>query len=268
MGFIDIHTHAFPDELAARAINSLEAAAPWQAVAGGTISELLDSMDSSGIDVSAICTIATKPGQVKGIFAWCKQNRSRRIVPLPSVHPKDQDAPDWINQFAEAGFVGIKLHPMFQEFTIDDPAMDEIYSTALEENLFITFHCGQDIAFEPDDDRASPARLRKILDRFPGLKVIATHMGGWRMWDQVEQHLLGRDVYLETSFSLAELGPQRAASMIQQHGSHRILFGTDWPWASQKKDIEAIQELPIDESAKNSILQANAADLLGRQSEM
>ncbi len=264
MGIIDIHTHAFPDELAGRAIGSLEASAQWQAIAGGTISELIASMDACGIDRSVICTIATKPGQVKGILTWCKQIRSQRITPLPSVHPKDQDATDWISKFAGEGFVGIKLHPMFQDFEIDDRAMDEIYSAARDNGLFITFHCGRDIAFEPDDDRASPARLRKTLDRFPGLKVIATHMGGWRMWDEVIEHLLGRDIYLETSFSLAELGPQRVASMIQQHGPGRVLFGTDWPWQSQQKDVEAIQELPIDESEMNSILFANAAKLLGR----
>ena len=268
MGFIDVHTHAFPDGLAGRAISSLEASAQWKAVAEGTISGLHESMDACGIDGSAICTIATKPGQVKGILTWCKQIRSERIIPLPSVHPKDTDGPEWISKIADEGFVGIKLHPMFQDFAIDSPDMDDIYSAARENNLFITFHCGRDIAFGPDDDRASPARLRKILYRFVGLKIIATHMGGWRMWDEVIEHLLGRDVYLETSFSLAELGPARAAEMIRQHGPQRVLYGTDWPWQSQQKGIEAIQDLPIDESQMNSILFANGAKLLGRQSEM
>ncbi len=268
MGFIDIHTHAFPDELANRAIKSLEAAAQWQAVSGGTICELIASMDASGIDVSAICTIATKAGQVRGIFDWCKQIRSQRIEPLPSVHPKDRNAPEWIKSFADAGFVGIKLHPLFQDFAIDSPDMDEIYTAARESDLFIAFHCGRDISFPPDDDRASPVRLRKILERFSGLKVIATHMGGWRMWDEVEEHLLGRDVYLETSFSLEQLGPKRAASMIQQHGRRRVMFGTDWPWQSQEEGIQAIRDLPIDESETDSILFDNAAALLGRQSEI
>ena len=36
MGFIDFHTHAFPDDVARRAIPALEAEANWKAVAGGT----------------------------------------------------------------------------------------------------------------------------------------------------------------------------------------------------------------------------------------
>ena len=262
MNAIDIHVHAFPDALAGRAIAALEAGCAWKAVAGGTVADLLASMDAAGVDVSVLCTIATKPGQAAGILSWCRQIRSERIVPLPSVHPDAPDAAKWIVKFSEAGFAGIKLHPMYQDFYADERRVDAIYAAARQHGLFVTLHCGRDIAFPPDDDRASPERIGRIKRRFPQLKLICTHMGGWQMWDQVEQHLIGSDVMLETSFSLDRLDPARAAEMIRRHGCERVMLGSDWPWSQQDNAIEYVRKLPLSAAETEAILRTNAVELL------
>jgi len=262
MTAIDAHTHAFPDALAPRAIAALEAGCDWKAVAGGTVGELVESMDRAGIDVSAVCAIATKPGQAAAILAWCRQIRSGRIVPLPSVHPETPEVVEWLGRFAEAGLAGIKLHPMYQDFVADDPAMDAIYASAAECGLLVEIHSGLDIAFG-QDDRAAPARMGRILDRHPDLRLVCTHLGGWRMWDEVERELLGRNVYLETSFSLGFLGPERAARMIRRHGVERVMFGTDWPWASQAEQMQLFEQMGLTAEESKAILWDNAAALLG-----
>jgi hypothetical protein len=262
MKIIDFHTHAFPDAIAARAIAKLQAESPWKAVAAGTVSALLESMDSAGIELSVLCTIATKPDQPKGILEWCGKVRCERIVPLPSVHPDTPDAAGWVRRIAEAGFPGIKLHPMYQDFPADDPRMDPIYGSAAEAGLFASLHCGRDIAFPPDDDRASPVRFADVLRRFPTLKLVCTHMGGWRMWEEVRKHLLGKGVCMETSFSLEELGPA-GAEMIRAHGTEKVFFGTDWPWARQETELANFARLGLDDGQARGILHDNAAALLG-----
>lgn len=260
---IDFHTHAFPDSLAKRAIATLEAGCPWKAVGTGTVAGLLESMDRAGIEISVICPIATKPEQVGGILEWCRGIRSPRIIPLPSVHPDTQDIPRWMEQFAAQGYKGVKIHPQYQGFAADEPRMDAIYASAVEFNLLISSHCGLDIAFAPEDDRAAPQRFARVLDRFPTLRLVCTHMGGWRAWDEAQQHILGRDVYLETSFSLDELGPQRARQMIERHGWQRVLFGTDWPWNAQASQQALIQAFGLPPAQTQAILHDNAARLLG-----
>ncbi len=263
MSTIDIHTHAFPDRLAPRAIESLQDKAPWQAVGDGTLSGLLDSMDDADIDMSVICMIATKPDQVSDIFRWCKKVRSERIEPFPSVHPAVKKPGKWVEKIAKAGFVGIKLHPMYQDFLADDPKMDEIYAAASDNNLTVTLHCGRDIAFGDDDDRASPARVAEVAGRFSHLKLLCTHLGGWNSWDDVEKYLLGSSVCLETSFAIQFLGNERAAGIIRRHGAEKVLFGTDWPWQNQRDEIERINALPLTNQQKRDILLKNAASLLG-----
>ena len=262
MSAIDIHTHAFPDEIAKRAIAKLEAEGNWQAVGDGTIAGLVQSMDAADIDISAVCAIATKPDQVKGIFKWCKAIRSDRIEPLPSVHPQTPKAAKWLRRFAKEGFAGIKLHPMYQDFVVDDPAMDPILSAAAECGLFVEMHCGNDIAF-PHDARAAPARVRRVIDRHPTLKLVCTHLGGWRAWDESAEHVLGTGAYVETSFSMPILGPERAAEMIRRHDPRRVLFGTDWPWIDQRKDLDLLGGLDLTPAEIKGIRWANAARLLG-----
>jgi len=263
MAAIDMHVHAFPDDLAERAIAKLEAQCDWKAVADGTISALMESMDAADIDVSVVCAIATKPDQAGGIFKWCRKIRSDRIEPLPSIHPDTPGAPKWLARFAKEGFVGIKLHTMYQNFAFDEPRMYPIYDACREHGLLVAAHCGLDIAFSADDDRAAPARIRNVIDRFPGLKLLCTHMGGWRSWDEAERHVLGAEVLLETSFSLRELGRERAVSMIRRHGADRVMFGSDWPWVAQGDEIERVRRLGLDRKLTQKVLCANAAKLLG-----
>jgi len=263
MGRIDVHTHAFPDKLAPRAVRTLEAASDWRAVGDGKIDSLLKSMDAADVDVSVVCAIATKPDQVSDILKWCRRVHSDRIEPFPSVHPRTPKPAKWLARFAEEGFAGVKLHPMYQDFVFDDPAMEEIYAAAAERGLLVAAHCGRDIAFPDDTNSASPERIRRVIDRHPGLKLICTHMGGWRMWDEVDRYLIGTPAYVETSFSLSHLGPQRAADMIRRHGPDRVMMGSDWPWVGQRDEIGRVEELNLDPAATQAVLWRNAARLLG-----
>jgi len=262
MAAIDVHTHAFPDDLAGRAVAKLQADCPWQAVGDGTVDGLLASMDAADVDVSVVCAIATKPDQARGILKWCRKIRSERICPLASVHPATPKAGKWVRRIADAGLAGIKLHPMYQDFLADAPELDEIYGQARESGLVVTLHCGRDIGFPADNVRAAPRRIANIAEKFEGLKLICTHMGGWRMWDEVNRHLIGRNVYLETSFSLGELGEQ-AKEMIRHHGHDRVLFGTDWPWQRQDETARLLRQLNLPGEQVKAILYGNAAALLG-----
>ncbi len=261
MAVIDVHAHAFPDEVAGRAMSKLEAMAEWEPVGDGTVGGLIQSLDAGGADAAVICTIATKPDQTEGILDWCRQVRSERIIPFPSVHPQADRKAQWLKRFRDEGFRGIKLHTMYQDFVADDPKMDDLYGAATECGLVVAMHCGYDIAF-PTDERALPQRIARVADRHPDMKLLCTHLGGWKAWDGVERHLVGRDVYFETSFAARLLGLERAADMIRRHGAGRVMFGTDWPWNAHSEDVADIMALDLTDDQKQAILGPNAARLL------
>lgn len=265
-GFIDFHTHAFPDELAARAIPYLEEEGDIKACLNGTLSDLLRSMDRAGIEKSLICSIATRPVQFKSIFNWSKAIRSERIIPLPSVHPKAVDLEDQLRLIRAEGFAGIKLHPYYQDFFIDDPALDRLYTALIEHDLLLVMHTGFDIAF-PRMELCDPVRIRGVMERFPELKLVTTHLGGWDDWERVRELLIGRPVYMELSFSLNFLDRETARAMILSHPPEYLLFGSDSPWADQKKSLDQLRALDLDEELLQRIARDNAEFLLGRTTQ-
>jgi len=261
---VDMHSHAFPDELAPKAIEALEAKADWKSFGTGTIDARLESMDDAGIDVAVICTIATRPELTEGILRWCKSIRSERIVPFASVHPADPDAPKWTRRIFDEGLQGIKMHAVYQDYCIDDPILDEVYGAACETGLIVSPHCGRDTAAPDDVHRASPERIARVIDRFPDLKLVCTHLGGWRMWDESEEHLIGKkNVPMEMSFTLHDLDPGRAVELFRMHGIDKILFGTDWPWVNPVEERRKLEQLDLASEELDMILGANAAKILG-----
>jgi uncharacterized protein len=258
---IDIHTHAFPDELAERAIRTLESESPVKARLDGTLSALLVSMDRAGIAVSVIASIATKPQQADAILAWSLRIASPRIVPFASVHPEDRRAADRLAEIASSGIRGIKLHPYYQRFEIDEERMAPIYGEAERLGLVVLMHAGFDIGF-PRDRIADPARIARVASRFPGLKIVAAHLGGWCDWDEVERRLIGRPIRLDLATCAAYMPPQQLTRFLQRHPADCLVFGSDSPWEDQAESLDAVRRL-CPQDRLPAILRGNAERLLG-----
>lgn len=262
MSVIDFHAHAFPDALAERAIPQLEEEGDIKAALDGKVSSLLRSMDRFGIEKSVLCSIATRPEQFKPILRWSKDVASERLVPFPSIHPRDPAA-DNVRIVREEGLKGIKFHPYYQDFHLDEEAMLPIYEAAERLGLIFVVHTGFDLAFERIR-RADPARIIKCLERFPRLKFVTTHLGAWEDWDEVRKHLLGRPIYMETSFSLSLIGPEKARELILAHPADRLLFGTDSPWEDQGEALRQIKALGLGAALEERLLCRNAEALLSQ----
>ena len=93
MPVIDVHAHAFPDQLARRAVSHIEGLAGVRAVLDGTVSSLLRSMDAAGIERSIVLSIATKPSQFDSILAWSRTVESQRIHLPPLGASRRSTAP-------------------------------------------------------------------------------------------------------------------------------------------------------------------------------
>lgn len=259
----DFHTHAFPDGIAERAIATLseQAESDGEARLDGTLGALLESMDAAGIERAVLCSIATKPEQFDNILAWSCTIASDRIVPFPSVHPMDPAAKPHIADVAAAGLKGIKLHPYHQDFYLDDDAVFGLYEEIERTGLILVCHTGFDIGF-PRVRRADPARVVRVLQHFPELKFVTTHLGGWQDWGEVRKHLLGKPIYVEMSYALGLMPDDQVRDMILSHPPEYVLFGTDSPWQDQGETLEMLRGLGLGKARETAILEENPARLL------
>jgi hypothetical protein len=258
---IDIHTHAWPEKISGKARENLESSFKVKLVGEPTLDTLLKFMDKNNIDISVICAVATKPEQVPSINDWLFSVRSKRIKVFCALHP---DYPLWkeeLKRIKDKGD-GIKLQPEFQNFYIDEEKVFPIYEMIGELGLPILFHCGEELSGTMLV-RSSPDRLIKVREAFPKLKIIAGHFGGFRLWDEVKKYLLGKDIYLDTSFFFDYLPKEEVKNLLLSHRQDRLVFGSDFPLIDQKKDLGFLKKLELPSALKERILSLNAKEILG-----
>jgi len=269
---IDVHVHTFPDDLAARALGKLVEKCNHyiSPAADGTVAGLLANMRRDGVDYAAVCPIATKPSQFEGILSEALAIRdgargaaaARHLIPFASVHPSDDARFAHLQQVAESGIRGIKLHPYYQPCVLDAPEMLEYFRCCRDLNLVVQCHCGYDVGF-PFDPVCSPERVARVVREVPGLTFIAAHLGGWRQWEGVIENLLGKDVYLDTSILKKNFGEEAPRRILSEHPSDRLLFATDWPWLGFADGVSFVRSAALPETQEKAILGGNAASLLG-----
>lgn len=258
---IDFHTHAFPDYIAETAIPKLEEAGKVKAFTTGTIDSLVRSMDKAAIEKSVICSIATHPSQFESIFSWSSSIRSDRIIAFPSIHPADKQMLERFNRVRDHGFLGIKMHPYYQDFELDEKRLFPLYEAISNASMILVVHCGYDIAF-PKTRVADPAKILTIKTNFPDLKLVATHLGGWKIWDEVESQLIGKKIHMEISFALNYLSREQAKRMIINHPSGYVLFGSDSPWDDQSESVQRVKQLGLGTELEEDVLCRNGKRLL------
>ena len=260
---IDFHTHAFPDALAPRAIASLVKACGgvYTPCTDGSVSGLVKAMDLFGVDISVVQAVVTKPSQTESICRFAAEIECGRIIAFGGIHPDTDDYKRDIDLICSLGLKGIKLHPEYQQFYIDSPEIMRMYDYALSKGLVLLFHAGLDPAYE--GVHSSPATFAKVARELGGGDIVLAHLGGSRQWDEVEEHLCGTAVYMDTSMGFAYYGKERFIRIVRSHGADRLLFGSDSPWSRADEEISVIRSLPLTEREKELILGGNAQRLLG-----
>ncbi len=234
----------------------------------GTLHGLCQACHRAGVAKAVVLSIATKPKQVPVINNWAIGRGNGSVVANPeslvffgTLHGGFEGYEAEIERLRSAGVRGVKLHPNYQEFFPDDEGLRPMFRALARAGLIALIHGGRDIAFA--DAPGSPDRLARLNDAVPELVMVAAHFGGWRMWDDVERHLIGRpNVYLDTSFTLGDLPDERFVEMARRHGLDRIVFGTDSPWRDQEEDLAYLARLPFTKEEREAILWRNAERLL------
>lgn len=260
---IDFHTHAFPDKIAERAISGLvkNSGEMFPPCSDGTLGGLLCNMDNFGVDISVVQPVITKASQLKTLNEWARGIESERIVSFGGIYPHTDDYKRDIDFVVSLGLKGLKFHPEYQDFLLDDEKMLPIYDYALNRGLILLFHAGFDPAFKAPY-RSNPKAFANISKRLGGGTIIAAHLGGGRQWDEVLEHLCGSEVYLDTSMGFKYYGEEQFLKILKAHGANKILFGSDSPWSRADEELKIFNSLPISDVEKEKILYGNAKRLL------
>ena len=260
----DFHVHLYPNHLAKKAVAHLTECFGNPPAFDGTVGGLKKKLAEIRFSGALNLPVATKPDQVASINAWAATANRGPVYSLATVHPDTPDIPEVLAGAKAAGFKGIKLHPEYQEFTLDDPRMEPAWAACADLGLFVFLHAGGERVFKPPY-HSSPTTIAALLARHPRLALVAAHLGGFQMWDESEHTLVGKNLTLDLSHTLFWMPNDQITRIIKSHGADRIVFGTDGPWQEPAQVLEAFLGLPLTETEQKKILWENAVRLLNLQ---
>jgi len=268
---IDFHTHLFPDRIAQKTIELLSQKANIPARADGTRAGLLQAMEAGDVDIAVNLPVLTNPssfdkvnGFAKEINDTCRES-GRRILSFAGIHPACENIPEKMKWIRENGFLGIKLHPDYQETFFDDDGYLEIVREAEKQDLIVITHAGVDIGYRGYPVRCTPERAARVIQKIPYEKLVLAHLGASELFDEVYELLCGLNVYFDTAYILHFVGEECFKRILEKHGEDRILFGSDSPWSDIGKDVNMLKSFSLNRETEEKILCTNAKKLLGLQ---
>jgi uncharacterized protein len=257
---IDFHTHFFPDKIAKESIAKLAEHADVKYFGDGTLKGLLKFMMRDGIDLSLNQPVATRPEQVVSINRKMLEieEDNYQIMCFAAMHPDFKDCDTELSFLASKFIRGIKMHPDYQDFHPGDKRMIPIYESLVKNEMMLLLHSGVDLAYT--EVHSTPREIKEIL-KLKGLTLILAHMGGYRLWDDVEKYLVGENVYFDLAYC-DEMKDDQLKRMILDHGSDKILFGTDFPWERGLTILNKLYSLHLSKQDLDNIIYKNALRLL------
>jgi predicted TIM-barrel fold metal-dependent hydrolase len=193
---------------------------------------------------------------INAFLAEQVQSNPSRLIGFAALHPESNRIPQQVEEALQMGLTGVKLHPDFQEFHIDDEKAFPIYE-AIEGRMPLLVHTG-----DSRTEYSKPWRLAKILDRFPKLNVIAAHFGGYSEWENGALSLALKNVYVDTSSSQFALTPHQVRELIDIFGADHVLFGTDYPMWNPGEELKKLALVPMTQEEREMILHGNMERLL------
>jgi predicted TIM-barrel fold metal-dependent hydrolase len=241
---IDAHTHIFPEKSAENILRITSQKFKVKVYGKGTASDLIAQMDENRVNYAVIHMVAVNPKAARMINTWLINLSEPRFIKFGTLHPHQQDYQQEIERLREHGIRGVKLQPDVQGFTVDNKDLTyPLYEELAKKRLIVMFHVGGN-PIPRSNQRSTPKMVLRVAEDFPELTIIAAHLGGLNMWNEVITTLAGREnVFMETSMTYENIPPAIAEKIIRKHNPKKIFFGTDYPFAPIKSCVERAQKV-------------------------
>lgn len=150
-------------------------------------------------------------------------------------------------------YVGLKLHPGWHNAAMTDDRYKSAWEFADANHLVVLSHAWG------GDSLCGYEAVSKVAEKYGGTTIIAGHSLHGR-WDQaVELARRCPNVYLDTCAILDDRGA--VERIVDEAGSERVLFGTDFPWFGYHYSIGALLGARMTDEDRRNILYRNAQRL-------
>lgn len=237
---------------------------------GIEIDDYLKMMDKAGIERSLLIAVRAGDLRVKGSFE----------VPYEYVHEVCQKYPDRFSGLAgidpslgmqglydlekavkEYGFVGAHWYPHWFSMPPDAPQIYPYYAKCCELDIPIMMQVGHNLVYSRErrlPSVAKPILLDQVAIDFPELVLIGIHIGVPWTDEMISMCWKHENIYTAGDAYAPKHWPEQFVHYANSYGSHKVLFGTDWPVIDPERAVREVEELGFKDEAKQLLMRDNA----------
>lgn len=241
------------------------------AIRGGvTMPQYLKRMDRAGIERSLLIAVRAGDLNVRGSFELpyarvheiCERYPDR-FSGLAGVDPFRgmQGLRDLEHAVKKLGFVGAHLYPHWFGLPPDHAKYYPYYAKCCELDIPIMMQIGHNLVYSRERRLPSVGRpicLDQVAIDFPELKLIGIHIGVPWTDEAISMAWKHENIYLAGDAYAPKHWPKPFVHYANTYGSHKVLFGTDWPVIDPERAVREVDALGFRPEAKQKLMRDNA----------
>jgi uncharacterized protein len=250
-GIVDAHVHFLPDNLQDAVWRWFDRLTPpWPVTYRASAADRLAILARAGVRHHTALAYAHRPGMLRYLNDHTLGLAAKvpAVIPTFTIYPEPGVAAETARCLA-AGARCVKVHLQVGGFDAVDPLLDDAWRQLADTGVPIVLHAGAVADGSGNEEWCGPEPVRRLLARFPRLRLVIAHMGAP---DQdafvrlAEEH---PGVWLDTAMVFTDppyLGPSplHLLDRLQALGD-RVVFGSDFPtiphrFAAQVSGLAAV----------------------------
>ncbi len=167
-----------------------------------------------------------------------------KVIGFMSIDPNESGAIEELERSVhDLNLRGIKMSPVYQYYEPMDQRVQEIYKRAVKYNLPILTHSAYHMIPQTPMKWANPLLFDEVGMCYPDLKVIIAHVGIPWYEDAMVVVRKHHNIYADISGIMTKpnWGYQALLAFHEFGISHKLLFGTDFPFVTVEATIEGLR---------------------------
>jgi predicted TIM-barrel fold metal-dependent hydrolase len=237
---------------------------------GVPVSEYLRKMDRAGIERSLLIAVRAGDLKVAGsfelpydrVYKVCNKYPDR-FSGLAGIDPFRgmQGLRDLQHAVNDLGFVGAHLYPHWFGLAPDHAKYYPYYAKCAELDIPIMMQIGHNLVYSRERRLPSvgrPITLDQVAIDFPELTLIGIHLGIPWTDEAISMAWKHPNVYLAGDAYAPKHWPKSFVHYANTYGSHKVMFGTDWPVIDPERAVAEISALGLRPQSHRAMMRDNA----------
>jgi predicted TIM-barrel fold metal-dependent hydrolase len=228
---------------------------------GIPLDAMVAEMDAAGIDL-AMCSAG--PLIPNSFVVEALARHPQRFIGVASADP-------WLDgpmaavrtlrsMVLDHGCKALKLEPFINDRLLTEAGWYPLYAACVELDVTLQVQVGQSGAPSYVSETGRPTYVDRVAVDFPDLRIVAGHIG-WPWTDEMIAIAQKHDnVWIDTSAHQPSYYPPSFTHFLRTFGSHKVLWGSDWPILDFPRALRGIDELGLSPEGRAAFFAGNAAE--------